>query len=157
MNIVTYPQVALAGETAMRHMSDDEYRAFLRDQPRTAKLATVRPDGRPHVAPIWVALDGDDLIFTTWHTTVKAANLRRDSRVCLCIDDTIPPFAFVVIEGTARISDDLEQLQYWARQIAGRYMGVERADEYGQRNGVPGELLVRVTPTHIVAQTGIAE
>jgi PPOX class probable F420-dependent enzyme len=141
----------------MRRMSTDEYRAFLLDQPRTAKLATVRADGRPHIAPVWIALDGDDLLFTTWHTSVKAVNLRRDPRVCLCIDDETPPFAYVVIEGAVQLSDDLAQLQYWARQIAERYMGPERADSYGQRNGVPGELLVRVTPTHIVAQTGIAD
>ncbi len=47
-------------------------------------MATVRNDGRPHVVPIWFDLDGDDLVFTTWHTSVKAANLRRDPRVSIC-------------------------------------------------------------------------
>ncbi|MEI8166385.1 MAG: PPOX class F420-dependent oxidoreductase [Chloroflexales bacterium] len=141
----------------MQRMTDEEYHAFLHAGPRTAKLATVRPDGRPHVAPVWFALDGDAILFTTWHTTVKAANLRHAARVCLCLDDERPPYAFVIIEGTAQISDDMAQLQHWARHIAERYMGAERADAYGQRNGVPGELLVRVTPTHIVAQTGIAD
>jgi nitroimidazol reductase NimA-like FMN-containing flavoprotein (pyridoxamine 5'-phosphate oxidase superfamily) len=56
----------------MRAMSAEEARAFLLERPRTAKLATVRADGRPHVAPVWFELDGDDLVFTTWHTTVKA-------------------------------------------------------------------------------------
>lgn len=141
----------------MQQMTDEERRGFLQDSPRTASLATVRPDGRPHVAPVWVAFDGDDVLFMTWHTTVKAANLRRDSRVCLCFDDAAPPFAFVIIEGLAQISDDPAQLRAWASRIAGRYMGLERAAEYGERNGVPGELLVRVTPTHIVAQRSITE
>jgi len=141
----------------MKRMSPDEQRAFLANSPRTAKLATVRADGRPHVAPVWFDLDGDDLIFTTWHTTVKAANLRRDPRVSLCIDDEAPPYAFVIIEGTATISNDLAQLRHWAARIAGRYMGAALADAYGERNGVAGELLVRVTPISVVAQAGIAE
>ena len=41
----------------MHVMSEAEWRAFLTDEPRTAKLATVRKDGRPHVAPIWIDLD----------------------------------------------------------------------------------------------------
>jgi PPOX class probable F420-dependent enzyme len=80
----------------MHTMSPAEARAFLLARPRTAKLATVRADGRPHVAPVWFDLDGDDLRFTTWHASVKAVNLRRDPRVSLCVDDEAPPFAFVM-------------------------------------------------------------
>jgi PPOX class probable F420-dependent enzyme len=141
----------------MRQMPPDEYRAFMLERPRTAKLATVRADGRPHVAPIWFDLDGDTLIFTTWYTTVKAANIRRDPRVCLCIDDDTPPFAFVIVEGTAELFDDMGELRRWAARIAGRYMGDDQADSYGQRNSVAGELIVRVTPTHVVAQTNISD
>ena len=141
----------------MRTLSNAEARAFLLDRPRTAKLATVRPDGRPHVAPVWFDLDGETIVFTTWHATVKAANIRHDPRVCLCVDDDRPPFSFVIIEGTATFVDDLDALRIWATRIAGRYMGQNLAASYGQRNGVPGELLVRVTPTRIVAQANIAD
>jgi PPOX class probable F420-dependent enzyme len=141
----------------MQNMTPEEYRAFLLERPRTAKLASVRADGRPHVAPVWFDLDGDILVFTTWHTTVKAANLRREPRVCLCIDDDAPPFAFVIIEGTAAISEDAAELRRWAGSIAGRYMGSDQAEAYASRNGVAGELLVRVTPTHIVAKAKVSE
>lgn len=141
----------------MQKMTTAEYRSFLLDHARTAKLATVRADGRPHVAPIWFDLDGDDLIFTTWHESVKAANLRRDPRVCLCIDDEAPPFAFVQIEGEITISEDVEDLRRWASRIAGRYMGTDQAEAYGQRNGVPGEWLVRVTPAKILAVKNISD
>ncbi|HMQ31590.1 MAG TPA: PPOX class F420-dependent oxidoreductase [Chloroflexaceae bacterium] len=140
----------------MQKLSAAEARAFLLARPRTAKLATVRADGRPHVAPVWFALDGDDLLFTTWHTTVKAANLRRDPRVCLCVDDEAPPFAFVIVEGLAALSEDPDELRAWATRIAGRYMGADQAETYGRRNGVPGEILVRVTPTRLVGQADIA-
>lgn len=141
----------------MHQMTPDEVRDFLLTGTRTAKLATVRGDGRPHVAPIWFLLDGDSLIFTTWHATVKAANLRRDPSVSLCVDDQQPPFSFVVIEGTAEIVDDPDSLIMWATRIAGRYMGPDLAESYSKRNGVPGELLVRVTPTKIIGQAAIAE
>jgi hypothetical protein len=141
----------------MQKMTPAEIRTFLTGRPRTASLATVRADGRPHVAPIWIDLDGDDIIFTTWHQSVKGANLRRDPRVCLCVDDSAPPFAFVQIEGTVAISDDPERLKYWATRIGGRYMGQAQAQAYGQRNSVPGELLVRVTPAKIVALKNISD
>jgi PPOX class probable F420-dependent enzyme len=141
----------------MKLMSHEERRAFLLASPRTAKVATVRPDGRPHIAPVWFDLDGDDLVFTTWHTTVKAHDLRRDPRISLCVDDERPPFSFVLIEGTTRLSDNLDEVRAWATRIAGRYMGNMRAKAYGARNGVPGELLVRVTPTRVVAQAAIAD
>jgi PPOX class probable F420-dependent enzyme len=126
-------------------MSDDEMRAFLgSDPPHTAKLATTRADGRPHVAPVWYALDGDDIVFNTGAGTVKGKAIRRDGRVALCVDDERPPFAFVLVEGTAETSDDLAEVRRWAGIIGGRYMGADRAEEYGARNGVHGELLVRV-------------
>lgn len=135
----------------------DECRQFLLEHPHTAKIATVRADGRPHVAPVWFVLDGDTLIFNTWHSTVKALNMQRDPRVCLCIDDETPPFSYVQIEGIATLSTELESLRYWATQIGGRYMGEGRAEEYGKRNGAPGELLVRVTPTKILYKKNIAD
>jgi PPOX class probable F420-dependent enzyme len=141
----------------MRQLTPTDAWAFLLERPRTAKLASVRADGRPHVAPVWFDLDGDTLIFTTWHTTVKAANIRRDPRVSLCVDDEAPPFAFVLIEGVATLSDNQVELWRWATRIAGRYMGAELAESYGKRNGVPGELLVRVTPIRIVAQAAISD
>jgi PPOX class probable F420-dependent enzyme len=140
----------------MPEMTADEYRDFLSEGTRTAKLATVRKDGRPHVAPIWFVLDGDDLVFTTGRTTVKGHAMRRDGRVALCVDDEEPPFAFVLIEGTAAATEDAEDLLPWATRIAARYMSAEQAEAYGKRNATEGELLVRVTPTEIIAKNDIA-
>jgi PPOX class probable F420-dependent enzyme len=138
-------------------MTPDETRAFLLAGTRTAALATVRADGRPHVAPVWFTLDGNDLLFNTGESTIKGANLRRDARVALMVDDEEPPFAFVSIEGDVSLSDDLDTMRYWATRIAARYMGEEQADAYGRRNAVPGELLVRVRPTKVVAVKGVAD
>jgi len=141
----------------MPEMSAVQRRAFLQWGTRTGMLATTRPDGRPHVAPVWFVLEGDDLVFTTGANTVKGRSLRRDGRVCLAVDDPTPPFAFVMIEGVASISTEPDALLDYATRIGRRYMGDERAEEYGRRNGVPGELLVRVAPTRIVARNGVAD
>jgi len=140
----------------MRAMTPDERRAFLLEGSRTAKLATVRRDGRPHVVPVWFDLDGDDVMLTTGAKTVKGRAIRRDGRVCLCVDDETPPFAFVTIEGEAIVEQSPGELLRWATRIGGRYMGSERAEEYGRRNAVEGELLVRVRPARVVARAGIA-
>jgi PPOX class probable F420-dependent enzyme len=141
----------------MHQMTPDETRTFLLEGTRTAALATIRGDGRPHVAPVWFTLDGDDLLFTTGENTVKGANLQRDGRVALMVDDEEPPFAFDRNEGDVSLSDDLDTMRYWATRIAARYMGEDQAEAYGTRNAVPGELLVRVHPTKIVAMSGVAD
>jgi PPOX class probable F420-dependent enzyme len=133
-----------------------EERNFLLQPIRTGKLATVRKDGRPHVVPIWFALDGDTIVFNTGHNTVKAQNMRRDARVCLCVDDEQPPFSYMQIEGTAAWSTDMEEMKYWATLIGGRYMGEQMAEAYGKRNAVEGELLVRITPTRVIFKKDIA-
>lgn len=138
------------------HTLTDEQRAFLLHGTRTGKLATVRKDGRPHVVPVWFVLDGDTLVFTTGETSVKAANIRRDTRISLCVDDETPPYAYLMIEGTATTSADPGELLRWATRIGGRYMGEDRAEAFGRRNGVPGELLVRVTPTRVIFEKDIA-
>jgi PPOX class probable F420-dependent enzyme len=141
----------------MTAMSADEWRDFVTAGTRTGKLATVRADGRPHLAPIWFVLDGDDILFNTGAATVKGRNLRRDGRASLCVDDDTPPYAFVVVSGTVTLIEDLAEVRRWATVIGGRYMGADRADEFGRRNGVPGELLVRLTPASVLAERDVAD
>lgn len=138
-------------------LSPAEALDWIFDQPRTAKLATVTADGAPHVAPVWVARDGDRLVFNTGADTVKGRALARDPRVSIAFDDEAPPFSFVIVTGTAEISEELDDVRHWAGVIGGRYMGQDRADEYGERNGVPGELLVTVTPTKVRGALAIAD
>jgi PPOX class probable F420-dependent enzyme len=126
-------------------------------QARTAKLAVVTKSGAPLVAPIWVARDGDQLLFNTGADTAKGRAIARDPRVCLCFDDEAPPFSFVIVHGGAEIVEDQAEVRRWAGIIGGRYMGEDQAEAYGERNGVPGELLVRVTPTKVNGALAIAD
>ncbi|MEU7297567.1 PPOX class F420-dependent oxidoreductase [Streptomyces exfoliatus] len=141
----------------MTRMTDGQWRAFVSAGTRTGKLATVRDDGSAHVVPVWFLMDGDDFVFTTGKDTVKGRNLVRDSRVSLCVDDDTPPFAFVSLTGRAELSEDPVELRHWADRIGARYMGEDRADEFGARNAVPGELLVRVRVHKVFAEAGVAD
>ena len=140
-----------------RNMTRDEWHAFVSAGTRTGKLAVVRKDGSPHVVPIWFVLDGDDVIFTTGATTTKGYALRRDGRVAICVDDDRPPFAFVSVDGAVRISEDLDEMLVWATRLGARYMGAGAAEEFGRRNAVAGELLVRLTPNRVIAEAAIAD
>ncbi len=125
----------------------------------TGKLATVRADGRPHVAPVWYVVDDDGtIVFNTGESTVKGAQpAARSEDVALCVDDERPPFSFVVVEGVVELSDDLDDLRDWATKIGGRYMGEDRAEEYGERNGVAGELVARLRPERVVSAMDLAD
>jgi PPOX class probable F420-dependent enzyme len=138
-------------------MSDSQWRDFIQQGTRTGKLATVRVDGSPHIAPVWFVVDGDDLVFTTGKATVKGRALVRDGRATLCVDDENPPYAFVTVRGRVRLIEDLDEMRLWAARIAERYVGKELAAAYGDRNAGAGELLVRLPTEKVVAYTGITD
>jgi PPOX class probable F420-dependent enzyme len=133
----------------MERMTKEECMQFLRGPVRTGKLAMVRKDGRPLVVPVWYDLEGETVVFMTAQESIKARSMRRDPRVSLCVDDEVTPFAYVELEGTVVMSDDADQVLYWATRIGGRYMGRELAETYGKINSGAGVLVVHVTPTNM--------
>jgi PPOX class probable F420-dependent enzyme len=139
-----------------RTMTPDEIHGFLSHGTRTAKLATSGSGGEPHVMPVWFVLDGQELVFTTWGDSVKGRNLRRNPRAAVIVDEEVAPYAFVHIRGRVTLSEDLEELVRFATAIGGRYMGPDRAGEFGRRNAVPGEMLVRLRPERVIAEADVA-
>ena len=147
-------------------MSEEEIKKFLKQGTFTAKIATVKKDGSPHVVPIWFVLDEqknrttkkiEDIIFTTYEDSVKAINIQRDNRVSICVDDQTPQFSFVTIHGTAKIvRQKYSELLKWNTRIAERYMGKDMAEAYGKRNSGEDEIVIRVEPTRILAEKDIA-
>lgn len=130
---------------------------FLQWGTRTGKLAFVAADGRPLVAPVWFVVEGSELVFNTGAGTAKGRALHRDPRATLLVDDERPPFSYVQVQGTVTVSEDPAELLRTATVIAARYMGPDLAEQYGRRNGVPGELVVRLRPTKVLAAFDIAE
>jgi PPOX class probable F420-dependent enzyme len=148
----------------MVKMTKKEIRRFLKRGTFTGKLATVKKDGNSHVVPIWFVLndqnsDGklEDIYLTTGIESVKANNIKHNSRVSLSVDDQIPPFSFVVVEGEAKIFPyKQKEVLKWATKIAGRYMGKKKASKYGRINSGEGAALVRIRPEKIIAEKDIA-
>lgn len=124
---------------------------FLSAGTRTGMLGYVAADGRPLVAPVWFVVDDGQLAFNTGRDTSKGRALARDPRVVICVDDPHPPYSFVQVQGVATVSEDPQDVLDIATRTGRRYMGADRADEFGRRNAVPGELVVRVRPTKVNA------
>ncbi|ORI13955.1 F420-dependent protein [Rhodococcus sp. 1163] len=135
----------------MATLADSEVREFLGFGTRTGKLGYVAADGRPLVVPIWFVLEDETIVFNTGAETAKGRAIARDPRVALSVDLEEPPYGFVQIQGIATTSEEPADLVRTATEIGARYMGAERAAEFGKRNGVPGELVVRIHPTKVIA------
>ena len=125
--------------------------AFLTAGTRTGKLGFTAADGRPLVAPVWFVVEDGEIVFNTGRDTAKGRAVGRDPRLVLCVDLEEPPYAFVQVQGTATVSEDPGELVRTATVIGARYMGADRAEEFGRRNGVPGELVVRLRPAKVIA------
>ena len=135
----------------MSSLGDPAVRDFLSHGTRTGKLGFLAASGRPLVAPVWFIVEDGSLVFNTGKDTAKGRALARDPRVSLCVDLEEPPYAFVQVQGEAELSEDPAELLRTATAIAARYMGADRATEFGQRNAVPGELVVRLRPAKVLA------
>jgi PPOX class probable F420-dependent enzyme len=136
-------------------LGDPVVRDFLSHGTRTGKLSWLSASGRPLVAPVWFIVDGDSLVFNTNKDTAKGRALARDPRVSLCVDLEQPPYAFVQVQGEAELSEEPAELLRTATAIAARYMGAGQAEEFGKRNAVPGELVVRLRPAKVLANFDI--
>lgn len=135
----------------MTSLDDPQIRAFLSGGTKTGHLGWTASDGRPVAAPVWFVLDGDRVAFNTGAATAKGRAIARDPRVVMTVDLPEPPYAFVQIQGIAHIGDDIDEVRRIATETGGRYMGADRAEEFGARNGVPGELVVWIEPTKVIA------
>lgn len=136
-------------------LSDPAIRDFLTSGTKTGHLGYTAADGRPLVVPVWFVLDGDRIAFNTGATTAKGRALLRDPRVVMAVDLPAPPFGFVQVQGIARVTDDLDEVRRLATMCGARYMGAERAEEFGARNGVPGELGIWIEPSKVIASLDV--
>ena len=139
----------------MTSITDPEVNAFLTEGTRTGVLGFTSADGRPLVTPVWFIVEDGCIVFNTGKETAKGRALARDPRAALCVDLEEPPYAFVQVQGSAELSEDPAELLRTAIAIAARYMGADRAEEFGKRNAVPGELVVRLRPTKVIAALNV--
>lgn len=101
-----------------------EIRAFLRER-RFAVLATINPDGTPHLSPVWYDLQGKEVMMNTRRGRRKDRNMRRDPRVTFSVEDG---YRYVTLTGSVELIDEESVAQTDIRRLAARYEGDEDAD-----------------------------
>src|SRR5262249_19693494 len=121
---------------------DDDARRIL-DGKNFATIATLGPDGSPHTSVVWILRDGDQVLFSTKTSRVKARNLARDPRVALSVFELDNPYSSVDIRGTAELVDDPDKAL--PEQVSMKYMGEPPPPEPAEDT----RYVVRITPERI--------
>jgi PPOX class probable F420-dependent enzyme len=114
-------------------------------RPVLASLATLNPDGSPQITPLWVGLDGDDVMFNTAQGRKKARNLERDARVAVTVIDPDDQYNVVAFRGTV-IDVTTDGADADIDALAKKYLGV---DTYPMRSADEVRIIVRVRTDHI--------
>ena len=112
-----------------------------------ANLATLMPDGRPQVTPVWCDFDGTHVLVNSAKGRQKDRNMRRDARVAIAVSDPDNPYRYLEVRG--RIVEITEQgADAHIDRMAKKYLGV---DKYPHRR--PGEVrvLYKIQPEHITS------
>ncbi|MCX2969791.1 MULTISPECIES: PPOX class F420-dependent oxidoreductase [Streptomyces] len=117
-------------------------------------VATIQPDGRPQVSPVWVKRDGEDVLFSTTLGRQKEKNLRRDPRVSVVVQPADAPYTYAEIRGTASMTT--EGGQELIDELAMKYVGTEYAEFNPGAPQEPDRVVVRVTPERVVGMGDLA-
>ena len=123
-------------------MTDAEVAEFLAAE-RTLQVASIGPDGVPHLVPMWFGLVGGRIAMWTYAKSQKAANLRRDPRVSCLVEagDTYGELRGVSIVGRAELSDDYDTVYEVGETLYRRYQGDM---SHASRAGVEAEAKKRI-------------
>ncbi len=116
---------------AIRELSPLEIETFLKG-PWAARLACIRPDGRPHVVPVWQEWDGENFYIVAWHGSQWATYLRQNDQVSFTIDEPWPPLRRIVVRGNAEVVSDSDQRKVTAllQRMTRRYLGQSSGNTY---------------------------
>ena len=114
-------------------------------------LATMNPDGRPQVNPMWIDLEGDNIVLNTAIGRLKEKNMRRDPRVTLSVTDPDNPFAYVEIRGNVVEYIEGDEAEAGIDSLAQKYLG---KDVYPWRSEGERRLKLRIEPTYVNHFTG---
>ena len=135
----------------MPKMTHDEIAEFLK-LPLLSNLATLRPDGSPHLAPVWHLYDGERLLILSSPSSVKVGNLRGDPRIGISIPRETEPHGFVQVNGTAELSEEWDRQVLWDMSI--NYQGEEEGNRYAEQTYREMEfVLITITPTNMIGWT----
>ncbi len=133
----------------MPKMTEEQIDAFLRE-PHISMLATVQPDGAPHVTPVWHHYDGKWLYVCSESHARKVHNVRGEPRVTLLVSTVSPPHQYVMVQGSAELSTDKIPELVWAMSLA--YKGEKEGRVYAERAVRDIDFVtMTIEPTNIVS------
>src|SRR5208282_3023117 len=110
-----------------------------------AHLATLRRDGSPHVAPVWVDHDGDIILVNTAVGRVKQKNIMNDPRVAISIVDQNNPYERIEIRGRV-VSQTREGADEHIDKLANKYTG---AKKYQKSSSDEKRIILKIEPLQI--------
>ncbi len=117
-------------------------------EPVLAHIATMDANRRPHITPVWIDVDGDDVLFNTAEGRVKAVNLHQNPAVAVSVVDPADPYRVVAFQGEAvELSHD--GADEHIDSLAKKYLGV---DSYPMRVEEEQRVKVRIRPERITMQ-----
>ncbi len=121
---------------------------------RNAILATTGPHGSPHLAPVWYLWDGEAVRISTVRTTQKVADILRDPRVALCVDDQVAG-DYLTIYGMAALVDGQEVADLsWP--LLSRYFHPDEASARWDRlDASHSRVMIFITPVSITGRAGV--
>jgi PPOX class probable F420-dependent enzyme len=110
----------------MPRLNPQEIDAYLAG-PHVAHFASIRPDGTPHVSPVWYQWEDGKITVVSGDSAVKTRNVRKNPKVAISVATDEWPYQYVILEGDATI--DSENLRETVRSIFSRYEGAERGEQ----------------------------
>lgn len=112
-------------------MSDSQITQFLIG-PWTARLACIRPDGHPHVIPVWQEWDGKKFNILAWHGSQWVDYIRKNPQVSFTVDEPWAPYRRVVMRGTAKevLNVDIDTRTTLLSKLSKRYLGQDTPQRF---------------------------
>jgi len=136
-------ELTVEEKRAMSNVIPEKYRDLFQKR-AFASLATLMPDGRPQVTPVWCDFDGEHVIFNSAKGRQKDKNVRRDPRVAMAISDPDNPYRYLEIRGTVvEITEDGADKHI--DKLAKKYMGV---DKYPYSQAGEKRVIYKIRPEH---------
>ena len=137
----------------MGYLSSEETNGLL-GEPIISFITTLRADGTPHTTPVWHIVDGEEVVVAVGRNTAKARNVRNNPSVALCVAADESPQRWILVNGSARISED--RVEELVRAVSYHYLGPEEGAPYVK--DILGKLdfvLLRIAPSAVVGFDGL--
>ncbi|MDQ1568467.1 MAG: hypothetical protein QOF96_3347 [Actinomycetota bacterium] len=142
----------MAGQRERIRMTDAEVEEFLASE-RTVQLASIGPDGAPHLVPMWFTVIDGRIALWTYAKSQKTANLRRDRRVTCLLEagEQYGELRGVSIAGRAELHDDYDTVYRVGEALYRRYQGdMTHSSRAGVENEAKKRVAVFVDPVKTV-------